>query len=247
MSRIPLGLMRHGHATAVLDGSVWSNAANVNALITGKNRCVNLDFPENASIVKTWNALITGFLRNLLISMPERFRVSVRPWIYRYLCLRDGERCFICGKDPTCLRVKKGTSKLFDIDHIDGNKKNNDDSNLRLLCRSCNVRESNKVRSRSFKGVCVSKTEVVKALVRYHNGSAEMSVSGYCEPDFRRWVSEIIEKDGFISKDDAINGGAEQCGCSVATASRYLQKMTSIAGNYKEETDRTGMSVIVER
>lgn len=179
--------------------------------------------------------------------MPTRFRGSIRPWIYRYLCLRDGETCAICGKIPTCPITKKGMSKYLDIDHVDGNKKNNNDDNLRLLCRSCNVSESNRTRKKISRGVCVSKSDVVKKLVRYHEGTAEMSVADYCEPVFRSWVEETIDVVGHMDKSDVIASGAEVCGCSVTTATRYLAKLTSSAGMFSEMVDRTGKTVIIRR
>lgn len=182
--------------------------------------------------------------------MPSRFRASIRPWVYNYLCMRDGERCAICGKVPTCPKSKKGMSKYLDVDHVNGNKKDNDPGNLRLLCRSCNVAESNRSRARRTKGslcVCVSATEALKSVVSYSDGSAEMAVSGYCETKFRAWVMTVVEEEGFIRKSDAVEGGAELVGCSTATTLRYLTKMASITGALKIEKDATGKVVYVKR
>ena len=40
--------------------------------------------------------------------------------------------------------VSSTAQSTLDIDHIDGNPKNNDPDNLRLLCRRCNVATSNR-------------------------------------------------------------------------------------------------------
>jgi len=52
--------------------------------------------------------------------------------VVRYLSERDGYKCLCCGID-------KWFDKpiILDIDHIDGNNKNNLPSNLRLLCPNC--------------------------------------------------------------------------------------------------------------
>lgn len=55
-----------------------------------------------------------------------------KPLLIRYISERDGYKCSCCGisdwlKKPICL----------DIDHIDGNNKNNFPNNLRLLCPNC--------------------------------------------------------------------------------------------------------------
>lgn len=51
---------------------------------------------------------------------------------YRYLIDRDGEHCSKC-------QIKNWNNEplKFDIDHIDGNNKNNKGNNLRLLCPNC--------------------------------------------------------------------------------------------------------------
>ena len=52
---------------------------------------------------------------------------------YKMLIERDGEQCKICGLGPIwnnkCLKLQ--------IDHIDGNRYNNEDLNKRLLCPNC--------------------------------------------------------------------------------------------------------------
>jgi len=48
-----------------------------------------------------------------------------KPWV-----LHKKETCEECGFVPT-------HSCQLDVDHIDGNKKNNDPSNLKTLCANC--------------------------------------------------------------------------------------------------------------
>ena len=45
-----------------------------------------------------------------------------------------GNRCEDCG-------VKKTRDKIVAVDHIDGNKKNNDESNLKARCPKCHYKK----------------------------------------------------------------------------------------------------------
>lgn len=56
----------------------------------------------------------------------------LHPWRYEFLCFRDGERCALC----------KSVSIRLWVNHIDGQRGNNQQENLRLLCRHCLVAES---------------------------------------------------------------------------------------------------------
>jgi len=76
--------------------------------------------------------------------MPSRFRGNVRRLRYRYLVLRDGERCYVCGQVP--LGAEDCITYSLDIDHYDEDKTNDDEDNLRLSCRKCNVAKQNRHR-----------------------------------------------------------------------------------------------------
>ena len=164
--------------------------------------------------------------------MPRRFSTETRTWIYRYLVLRDGEKCAICDYVPT-------TFYSLDIDHIDNNKLNNVESNFQLLCRSCNVAKENTHRvgrPKATKGPCVcvcADTDVMKKAIPYAEASAEMRANAQYETAFRAWTLSYIKEHGHISKVDAVNAGAELCGCNPSTSGRYLAKLTSIAGDRK--------------
>ncbi len=61
----------------------------------------------------------------------NRWSRNTYNWAYRFICLRDGERCIICGVKPR-LGIK------LEIDHIDGDISNSDPDNLCLLCKKHN-------------------------------------------------------------------------------------------------------------
>ena len=52
--------------------------------------------------------------------------------LYRYVTERDGYRCSCCG-----IENWMGEKISLDLDHIDGNNKNNFPNNLRFLCPNC--------------------------------------------------------------------------------------------------------------
>jgi len=171
--------------------------------------------------------------------MPRRFSSETRRWIYNFLALRDGEQCAICGEIPT-------TRNTLDIDHIDGNPRNNEQSNLQLACRGCNVAKENKRRP----GVQGERerenpnTRVFKLAIPYGSGSPEMQANACYEIPYRVWLLSYIVEHGFIGKPDAINAGAEYVGCNPTTARKYLDKLVSLAGPCAETKDATGQTVI---
>jgi hypothetical protein len=59
---------------------------------------------------------------------------STSPIIKRYLMDKHGNKCQICGWSS----LNEFTEKIpLQVHHIDGNHKNNDESNLQLLCPNC--------------------------------------------------------------------------------------------------------------
>lgn len=168
---------------------------------------------------------------------------QTRAWAYKFLVLRDGENCLLCG----------ATGKL-EIDHADTDLHNDKPENLSLLCPVCNKKmrmltiaghvaeiaaarcsQSERERERTY-----NRTELVKHDLDYSTGSTEMRANNYYEVTFRSYVIGKINDQETIDKAEAINAGAEAAGCSPTTAGRYLAKMTSSAGALYEYRDTAG-------
>lgn len=71
--------------------------------------------------------------------MPRPMSQLSRSYAYAYLVARDGEYCQNCFQEPP------GTP--LEIDHIDGNKTNGAPTNLRFLCKPCNIAARNRAPS----------------------------------------------------------------------------------------------------
>lgn len=188
---------------------------------------------------------------------PRRWGVNTRLWAYRFLVLRDGEKCARCGKTPTT------QNEVLDIDHIDGLLFNGDPDNLQLLCRSCNVAKQNGARlalaspslgaaSPSPSAQFVrerkegrSETRVAREAVDYSQGGVEMKANYLYEVHFRNWLMEKVAQRGSIEKGDAIAAGAEVVGASPATTAKYLAKLISSAGPLKEVKGMLGEKSLI--
>jgi len=218
---------------------------------------------------------------------PRRWPSAVRPWVYLLLCQRDGESCALCGIVPTAQKnhssfvptAQKNHSSFvptaqntLDIDHVDGNSRNDDPANLRLLCRSCNTALENRARKARARrrpsdlrerekkkegagesgserererGEGQAATRVVREAVDYRDGSSEMQANQRFEVPFRTWVLQQVATNGHIEKAAAIAAGAEHVGCSTVASRRYLDKLTSSVGPLQQTEDAQGRRVLV--
>lgn len=177
--------------------------------------------------------------------MPNRLSLNTRLFAYRYLVLRDGEECCFCHRNGH-----------LEIDHINGNPHDHDPSNLRLLCKSCNVKMRrldenlrrelfNHVDSARLRERARGETSLVKRAASYAEGSPEMQVCNLCEGRFRQWLLEELRERGEYLKSEAVAAGAEMAGCSPLTTTRYLSKLTSQAGPLSEFSDALGNKLLI--
>jgi hypothetical protein len=167
--------------------------------------------------------------------------------IYGLIARTDGDRCAICGAGPTA-------TNALDIDHIDGNPKNNAPDNLRLLCRRCNVATSNRLHPRKNHSSDLRErkkiggqaaTRIAKEDANYREGSPEMQANLLFEDPFREWVIARVTEQGSYPYTSAVNAGAERVGCSPLTTRRYLDKLTSEDGPLTEIKDALGHRVLI--
>lgn len=71
----------------------------------------------------------------LNISKTTSLPVATKGFVKRYLIKTRGDKCESCGFDQ---KAPNGRS-IIQMDHIDGNCFNNDQTNLRLLCPNCHA------------------------------------------------------------------------------------------------------------
>lgn len=77
--------------------------------------------------IKAWKSHKTDGMRGLKVT-------SLSQHIVRYLREKYGNACSICGWNT----ISRFTHKVpLEVDHIDGDARNNDESNLRLICPNC--------------------------------------------------------------------------------------------------------------
>ena len=137
---------------------------------------------------------------------------------YTFLVSRDGEYCKGCGKLALeCQLV---------VDHRDNNSKNNTESNLQLLCRSCNYLKNPRNEPLDL---CVSNKD-----------RSSISINQEKESKFRKFVYESLDNSQVVDYDELINSSAEYCDISPETSKRYLKKMCSSLGKLEKFLGFTG-------
>lgn len=158
---------------------------------------------------------------------------------------RDGCRCNNHDgrlfHNPRC--KKSGDESRLILDHVDNNAENNDPYNWQALCRSCNTMKN--PRGKGKRGQRVKKrladchkmhsTEREKVEDGPKPSSQEYEQSKKCKGKFRSWIVNKVFDEGRVSRDEAINSGAEHSGCEQQAIIRYLEKLCSDEGILKVE------------
>ena len=153
------------------------------------------------------------------MSNPEREREEkkfirsageTRQWQYRFLALRDGEKCWICGV----------VLKVLLVGHFPDGAPNEPEF-LHLVCQSCNFKMrkvTGKVRVSARKSMAVADEGGVE------RESPELKIAKEAEPIYYQWLLENVERQGGLTFFDAVYEGAEFANISPVTARRYLYK-----------------------
>lgn len=69
------------------------------------------------------------------VKVEGRKYVSRNVYRRQLLADRDGNQCALCGLPPEW----NGKPLVFQIDHVDGDRTNNDPTNWRMLCANCHT------------------------------------------------------------------------------------------------------------
>ena len=143
----------------------------------------------------------------------SRMSKELHDKLYPILIKNNGAYCALCHKLES-----ETKEKLLVIDHRNNDNSDNRLENLQLLCRSCNF-----IKNPEDEITELSESETDLALKK----------NEVMEKEFRRWIYGHVLEMGKVLLKDAIYGGAEIVGGSPATTTRYIKKMTSIAGMYE--------------
>jgi len=145
--------------------------------------------------------------------------------------------------------------------------------NYRLLCRSCNARKEHRRRARRIAAEVMSRVSppdrvcvregaesfggVPTSNIRQHLGSEEqgphLRKNSLMEPVYRDYVLTAVLRGRLqvpqvvYSKKELNDAGAEACQGNPATTVRYLDKLVSMSGVLRLESDGLGGTVVLLR
>jgi predicted transcriptional regulator YheO len=88
-------------------------------------------------------------------------------------------------------------------------------------------------------------TSVVKQQVSYHDGESTMKANVFLQSAYGKWMVKELDARGFITKNEALNGGAYVSGGSQVTLYRYLKAWTSLPGPLEEFTADDAGEVLI--
>lgn len=159
--------------------------------------------------------------------MSQRSRKKYYPVIAK----RDGDSCNICG-----VPVK---AKLLVIDHIDNDNNNNAETNLQLLCRSCNVTKDHKTSRVSKTGAIIEPAITTT--------TEQMAVGRKARSKFLNWLVECLKLDGEMEYWTCVTDGSFITDVSAQTIERYITKFNSQYGPIAVTVDENNTRFIKMR
>jgi len=188
----------------------------------------------------------------------------------KYVILRDGGWCLICGPEKNTTPVDD-----LELDHADGDEYNDDLDNLAALCPNHNClmraktskqhlaminrhrlmnahkRECARAKKHQLNEIDIpslnnpsSSTDLAKENIDYYNGSPQMKAASIFEGRFRDYALRRIATSKAVAWEDLVYAGAENVGCSPCTTERYLKKFTSRDGILEKAKDSLGQVIV---
>ncbi len=166
-------------------------------------------------------------------------------------------KSFLMGKYGSICQMdkKEYPMRKLVVDHIDNNPLNNEESNLQLLCQSCNISKNPpyKIINKDVDNFSLGGSEdVIGSESGYENNSTPFGMNSYpvwkrlkSEPIFRNWLEENMRIKLTMLVEQVINDGANIADCSTKTARTYLNKLVYDTGPYYiYEDDKTGVEYL---
>ena len=164
----------------------------------------------------------SGNKRERIVSRQRVLDGRTTKIIYDFLLERDGPNCQLCKKPPNQVQGMR-----LQINHKDGNKKNNKPWNLELTHGTCN-------REHFLKGLKLREKERETENISYE-ARRSLELSPTLELELNRLLAE--SKVGLTVRE-AQNRLAKICGCDQQTVGRCLDRECTAEGLYAL-SDRT--------
>ena len=131
---------------------------------------------------------------------------------------RDGHRCVWCGVGTEY----NGKPLTLQVDHIDGNRKNNSDENLRTMCPNCHSQTDtytfNKTKSdfdNRLKNHLEKMTkEQIEKFFLEHTYEEIIDITGTCHRSLRKYIKEngIIPRHKVVAQGKMVYQNKEEVG-----------------------------------
>ena len=176
----------------------------------------------------------------------RRYIGPSRDLAINFLKERDGFKCRICNLDwSTCSDIER--KKSITIDHINGNYLDNSTTNLRLLCRSCNVKAWKEQRLNISSTLSKGTYERERKIIPTEEDGYSANKAFVAEPIFRRFIISMISKAGDIplKHKDLLPAGAEYADINTTTAYKYLSKMKNSINGILEPTRNDKQELVI--